>query len=121
MVADSLSLKEIDFIHRLVSSAEQTSNVPTPTETHVRPRGQGQISQGQIRSQSQGQGQLTGANRFANSQCYHYLNNRHIKRDCLVWKAEQGSNKGREPQRREHQPMPRLPIGQGHPPNIALN
>ena len=121
VVADSLSQKEIAFIHRLVSSAEQSSNVPTPTKTHVAPRGQGQISQGHIRSQSQGQGQLTGPNRFANTQCYHCLNYGHIKRDCLVWKAEQGSNKGREPQRREHQPLPRLPIGQGHPPNIALN
>ena len=94
VVADSLSQKEIDFIHRLVSSAEQTSNVPTPTKTHVTPRGQGQISQGQVRSQSQGKGQLTGANRFANTQCYHGLNYGHIKRDCLVWKANQGSNKG---------------------------
>ncbi|MCG7869024.1 MAG: hypothetical protein JAY74_21980, partial [Candidatus Thiodiazotropha taylori] len=120
-VADSLSQKEIDFIHRLVSSAEQTSNIPTPTKTHVTPQGQGQRNQGQMRPQSQGQGQIAGPNRFANTQCYHCLNYGHIKRDCLVWKAEQGSNKGREPQRREQQPIPRLPVGQGHPPNIALN
>ena len=120
-ITDSLSQKEIDFIHRLVSSTEQELNVTTTSKTPGTLQGHPHFKQGQIRPQPQGQGQSSRPNRFVNIQCFHCLNFGHFKRDCAILKAEQGSNNNREPQRREPQPMQRPPTGQGYPTNIALN
>ncbi|MEW8548511.1 MAG: zinc finger CCHC domain-containing protein, partial [Candidatus Thiodiazotropha sp.] len=123
--SDSLSKKEIDFIHCLVASAERETNEPLPNKPQVAPRAQGHmVKQGQMRPLQKNQGQNQGQNRFANVQCYHCSNFGHIKRDCPILQAEQNLNGKSESQRRASRPGQGVLLnkqGQVSQPSISLN